>query len=232
MRLPIATCLFIVLLGAPLACARRTTAPTTTQASTSLQPARTPGEALLRAMQAMADADEAAYRRVVDVRSPHGYSEAYTRWVFASARLENAAREHKVVGKRVREAGFDRNEKLATGASLPSAKEWDAQRKAIEAIEWEVDGDEAHPKGKPSMFSGGTQGKTSIVRSGDGWIMVLADPAESAPPEHLQQFAKAWSAKAAAFDAATKQIKAGKLKTILAVNDFIDAEMKKAQPPK
>jgi hypothetical protein len=231
MRPTMATCLTMLLLATPLASAQSTTVPAT-QKAISLDPVPTPSEAVLRSMQAMVDGDEAAYRRVVDVRSPHGYSEAYTRWVFAAARLENAVREHNVVGKRVREAGFDRNERLSTGASPPPAKEWEAQRKAIEAMEWEVVGDRAHPKGNPSAFSGGTQGKTSIERSGDGWMIVIADPAESAPPEHLQQFAMAWSTKAAAFDAATARVKAGKFKTILEVNDFIDGESKKSKPAK
>jgi len=63
-------------------------------------------------------------------------------------------------------------------------------------------------------------------------LFVTADPGESASPEHLEQIAKAWSIQADAFDAATEQINAGKFKTILEVNVFIDAEVKSAAPPK
>jgi hypothetical protein len=227
MRPTIATCVLLLFFSASLAWAQSATAPATQQA-VLLQPAPTPGEAVERSMQAMVDSDEAKYRQSVDVKSPSGYSEACTRWTFASARLHKAVRDHNVTGQRLREAGFDRNQTLSPGIPPPpSAKEWEAMRKAIRAIEWEVDGSVARPKGNPSMFSGGTQGKTSIERSGDGWVVVIADPVESAPAEHLQQLAKGWSAKTTAIDAATEQVRAGKLKTILEVNDFVDAEMKK-----
>jgi hypothetical protein len=57
MRLSIATCFSTLLVATPLAYAQPASAPATRKLM-SLQPAQTPGEAILRAMQAMADGDD------------------------------------------------------------------------------------------------------------------------------------------------------------------------------
>lgn len=228
----IVTCALALLLSTPLACAQAPTTPTTRTAP-ALQPAATPGEALERAMRAIVYSDEAGYRRAVDLRSPHGYSEGYARLTFASARLRKAVRENDVTARRLREAGWDPNETLMIGiADTPTAAQWEAIHQGIQAIAWEVDGSVALAKGTPAMFSGGTQGETSVERSGDGWIVVIADPVDSATPEEFRQVANRLFALSAAIDAATGRVKAGKLKTIREVNDFVDAEWKKAQQPK
>jgi hypothetical protein len=207
---------------------KRRSPPATDEVS-SLRPAPTPGKALERAIQAAVDADEAAYRRIVLIKSPYGHSEACARWGLASARLHRAVREHNVTGQRVREAGWDRNETLSpNNPDPPSAKEWEAERKAIRGMRWEVNGDIARPKDRPDMYSRGTQGDTSFERLGDGWIVVIADPNESASVD-LQRFAKGWSAMALAIDATTARVNAGEFKTMRQVNDFFDARLKEIE---
>src|SRR4051794_1052658 len=85
----------------------------------ALTPAPTPSEALERSTRARIDADEHAYRRITLIRSPARYSEAYTRWEFASFRLNQAVRDHGVTGTRVREAGWDCNQTLSPNVTEP-----------------------------------------------------------------------------------------------------------------
>jgi hypothetical protein len=183
-----------------------------------------------RAMQAMADGDEAACRRAVLMKPPHGYSESCLRGGLASARLHRAVREHGVTGQRLRDAGWDRNNTLSPDIPEPrSPAESKREIEMIRGLEWEVTGNVARPKGKPDMFSGNTSGKISVERSDPGWIMVLADPVDDAPPEHLRKFAEGWSIMASAIDATTEQVRAGKLRTILAVNDYFAVQRKERE---
>lgn len=204
--------------------AEPTTVPTARAAG--LVASAKPGDALVAAMQAMVDGDEAKYRQFVDVRSPHGYSEGYIRWVFASARLHQAVAKNEVDVKDPR----GRDARLSTSIAPPlPPDQWKAMRAAIDAVEWVVEGQLAYPTGKPAWFGGGTQGNTTVERSGDGWIVVIADPVQSAPPEHLEHYRKIWSATSAVIDNATEQVRAGKLKSILEINNYVKAETNKIE---
>jgi hypothetical protein len=87
-------------------------------------------------MRAWMDADETAYRRTTLIVSPEGYSEACVRWAFASFRLHRAVREHAVTGRRLREAGWDRNQTLSPGIAEPSpAGQWDQMREVIRKLD-------------------------------------------------------------------------------------------------
>ncbi|MGB7158488.1 MAG: hypothetical protein WBD40_10515 [Tepidisphaeraceae bacterium] len=200
--------------------------PATTSRPAALQPAPTPGEALERAAHAMALGDEAAYRQAAVIRSPSRFSEMQVRSIFASARLHKAVREHNVKGERTREAGFDRNQTLLV-PKAPGAAEWEQDRDAIRKMEWKIDGDVARPATNASWLEGSSSGRISIERVEGGWVVILADPIDAAPAEHLQPFTDSAAAAARAADATTKQVEAGKLHTISEVNDFFDAERNK-----
>ncbi len=132
----------------PHAAATRPAACPAAAATRPAAPAATPGEALARSMQAMADIDEAAYRRATVIESPTGYSDAYTRMMFASYRLRRAVREHGVTGRRVRDAGWDRDQTLSSGVIEPMPEaQWGTARDAIGKLEWKIDGDVAEPVG-------------------------------------------------------------------------------------
>jgi hypothetical protein len=133
----------------------------------------------------------------------------------------------------MRDAGFDRHRTLSPNIPAPQTqREREGWLAAVRRIEWEVDGDVARPKGKPDMFSGGTQGRTSIERVDGGWVVVISDPVETGTPEQLRKFAEGWTAMAAAIDATTEQVNAGKLRTFVEVNDYFDAQMKAMEGPK
>ena len=222
----------MLLAASHVAHAQPATGPTTrgaatTQAAAALQPAPTPGEALERAMHAIAQGDEAAYRRTTDVRSPHGFAEAHVRLIFASARLHKAVREHNVKAQRTRDAGFDRGRTLLAPAAPGSTEDWERTRDAIRAMQWKIEGNVARPADNPSAFEGNSSGKMLVERMEGGWVLVLADPVDQAPVEHLKQFAEGASASARAADRTAEQVVAGKLRTIAEVNDVFDAERKR-----
>src|SRR5688500_18575780 len=102
--------------------------------------AASPGEAYERLIQATADADEQACRNVTVVAPPGGFADASIDALFASFRLHRAVREKGVTGKRVRSAGFDRNERLL----VPEPPEPQLLGQAMEKIremKWTIEGD-------------------------------------------------------------------------------------------
>jgi hypothetical protein len=222
--------LLAVVMVRTLALAEPATAPA---AQGGLSPAATPGEALARSMRAMmAEGDEAAYRHIVDIRSPDGHSEQYVRHVFASFRLRKVVDDRKVGGVRLRDAGFDRNEKITPAApSPPPPEQVRAMLAGVEKFEWEIAGETATIKGRRDALQGSTAGQISIRRAGDGWVVVLADPSGSATPEDLRKMADNWSRLADACDAAAREVANGRLTTIRQVNDFLDAGRPAKQPP-
>lgn len=183
-------------------------------------PSTTPGEALERALEASFLGDEAAFRRAVRVEVPDGVAEAELRKGFAGFRLHRAVREQKVARTRVRNAGFDR-EFMLTVPDPEAMGMWEQTRVAVRAVKWKVEGDVAVAEELPLPAN------LSVRKvDGGGWLVVLGEP--SAEPEHLKQFARAGKARAAAIDAATEQVIAGKLRTVGEINDYLDAAMKAA----
>src|SRR3954454_19036920 len=123
------------------ACATRhpqTSAPAARQAVT-LDPAPTPADAFERAVRAMAEGDEEAWRRIVVYQPPRVVAEAQALSRFAGARLHRAVRENGVAGRRVRDAGFDRNERLIV-PEPPSRRRIEEELAAVRNIQWKVDG--------------------------------------------------------------------------------------------
>jgi hypothetical protein len=175
---------------------------------------------MMRAYEALADGDEAAYRRLVLFRPPCAYVEANARLQLASARLYRAVRDHHVTGKRVRDAGFDRNETLLVREPMPR-EHLAAVREGMRKMEWQIDGDVAAPVSEnPS--------NPRVERLGGGWIFVATDAGAQAEPEHLAMFAASTNNTADIVRAATKEIEAGHFHTILEVNQFIDDQRKRA----
>jgi hypothetical protein len=219
------SCVLLTVADGPAAYAPRAPAPATQPVGNEAtpEPATSPGDALERSMRAWFDADEQVYRRVTLIKSPEGYSDAYVQWAFASFRLHRAVREHGVTGRRLREAGWDRDQTLSPGIpEPPKAAEWDQMQEVIRKLEWKTHDDVAEPIDAP-WFEGGTQGETAVRRIDGGWTVVLSDPIGRAPAEHLQKFAKAWFTHAANIDAATEKVNDGELRTIREVNDFLEA---------
>jgi hypothetical protein len=205
---------------------RAASAPAKAQAGPALEPAPTPGEALARSIGAIANADEQAYRRIAQIRSPEGHSDAAVRWQFAASRLHQAVRDHGVTWGRARAAGFDREDALSPGIpEPPDRKQMAGLLQTVRNMQWTIEGDLAKPADN-TPFSG-TQGVMEVRRLRGGWVIVLSDPVDSAPREHLRQFARSWNAHAHAIDAATAKVKAAELKTMGQVNDFVEAERKR-----
>jgi hypothetical protein len=194
---------------------------TMTAAAAKLTPSKTPAEALERMLEAHRRGDEAALRRLARIEAPDGMAEASAQVWFAAVELHEAVRENKVARARVRDAGFDRQYSLMVpdpGAQGP----WEPTRDAIRAAQWTIEGDVATPGGLPLNES------TSVRKVDGGWIVVLSEAAQ-AQPEHVKQFVTSWMAQAASIRAATAQVRAGKLRTVGEINDFLEAERKKAR---
>ena len=178
-----------------------------------------------RAAAAMAQGDEAAARRITAIRSPHGYSEGAFRWGLAAQRLHRAIRQHGVARHRIRSAGFDRNETLASAPDEFTDDDLEEYRKTLGRVKWRIKGNVAMENGRPSSTS--TAGVQTVERCGRGWIVVYSDPdvARTGDPsaETMSRYGKAWAVLAAAMDAAVDEVEAGRLKTMLDVNDFVKA---------
>ncbi len=217
-----------------LACAHAACPP---QASESLQmqPAPSPSEAMERAVAAMAEGDDVAFRRITAIRSPHGYSEGHFRWGLASQRLHRAIRQHGVTRQRIRSAGFDRSETLASAPDEFTDDDLEQYRKTHGRVKWRIKGDVALENGERSSTS--TAGVQTVERCGRGWIVVYSDPdvARTGDPsaETMSRYGEAWAMLAAAMNAAADEVGAGRLKTMLEVNDFVKAisgELAKRNP--
>ncbi len=210
-----------------LACGRAIPARPALQ-SVGMRPAATPGEAIDRSVAAAANADEVAFRGITLIQSPYGYSDGCMRWALASQRLHQAIRRYGVTSKRVRAAGFDRNEKLANAGDEITKDDVEKDRRLRQRVKWTIEGDVALANGERSSTT--TAGVQTVERSGAGWIVALRDP-EVAPTgdpsaARMTRLGQGWATLAAAMDAAADEIKAGRLKTILEVNDFVKAESK------
>ena len=209
----------------PLACygcgARRqqTHAPEDREA-VAIRPAPTPAEAFERAMRAMAAGDEAAYRRIVVFAPPSRVAEAQARERFASARLHRAVGEHGVTGRRVCGAGFDKSRTLLPPAP-PSRERVEQAMEAYRRIEWKVDGDVATPSTTRPVF--GPEKQIRIERLGNGWVVIVSD-SNSLPDSEpgIRQYAQSSTVHAEIYDSAAAQVRAGKLRTVREVNDFIE----------
>ncbi len=183
--------------------------------------APSPREAALRYVDAMISADEATFRRNIEIRSPAGYSDAFVRWGFASGRLHDSVRSRGITGQRVRDAGWDRNETITPDAPKPVNKaELLKTRDVLLQAQWRIDGDTARPIDVP-WFTGGTAGNLSVEREPSGWKVIISDPIDSAPADHLRTFANAWNAMADDLDATTARVRSGDFRSVREVNDYL-----------
>ena len=203
------------------------------------EPAPAPGEAFARAMRAWSEGDEAAYRERVVFRPPALLAEAQVRVYFAAARLHRAVRDRGVTGRRVRDAGFDRNETLLAPAP-PAPASIEQAMKAYRRMEWKVDGNLATPATTRPLFDPDKQ--VRVERMAGRWVVVVSD-SESVPNSEPQvrQTARISAIQAEDFNAAAAAVNAGTLRTVREVNDFIErrreertrraAEELKSAPP-
>jgi hypothetical protein len=141
---------------------------------------RTPGDALIRSIEALTDGDEAAYRRIVVFAEPSAYAQALARQTLAGARLHRAVRDHGVTGKRVRSAGFDTNETLLIPAPA-TGKQLDQALRTLRQMQWKIEGDLAtavRPEGDPNP--------PRAKRIGSGWVILATDPQSHTDPEQMR----------------------------------------------
>jgi hypothetical protein len=181
---------------------------------------------MYRSAAAMAGGDEASFRRITAIRSPHGYCEGYFRWGLASQRLHRAIREHGVTGKPIRSAGFDRNERLANAGEEFTEEDLAKYRKTLARVKWTIKGDVALENGQRSSTT--TAGVQTIERWRGGWMVVYSDPevARTGDPsaQTMSRYGEGWATLAVAMDAAVAEVEAGRLKTMLQVNDFVKSK--------
>lgn len=196
------------------------TESTRSSSTAARQPAQTPGAAFARAIQAMSAGDESAYRQIVVFRPPCVMAEARARQQFASARLHGAVAKHGVTGRRIRDAGFDVNEKLMVPAP-PTAAHLDQAMKAYRAIGWRIEGDVATMATTRAVM--GPEITMQSERLDGGWVIAISDGADfrDATAEELAPWVDSAMASTEILNAATAQVESGKLRTIREVNDFI-----------
>jgi hypothetical protein len=172
-------------------------------------------------MRAFAEGDEEAYRSVLVYRPPAALVEQQARLHFASVRLHRAVKEHGVSGRRVRDAGFDKNEKLTVNEP-PTPEQIEREMEFIRRLEWKVDGEVATPVTTRPVF--GPDRRTRVERTGGRWLVAFSNPDGEADDDPIvREYARAAAIHAEVFDAAAARVRAGKLRRIRQVNDFIDA---------
>ncbi|MBC7784847.1 MAG: hypothetical protein H7144_13495 [Burkholderiales bacterium] len=206
-----------------------TTAPTTRPAATH-DPAPTPGDALQRWWQAMAIGDEKAFSRRVVFRSATGYCNIYARWVFASARLHEAAMKHKLKRERgVRGAKWSPDVSLSPGLAPAPPSERSAPHvlDEIRKIEWTIAGDMATPMNSP--FSSSEHGKVTAERVDGGWVIALSDPDDKANATELNRFVQEFTAITDAIETAIDRVNAGEFLSVRQVNDFLQDAFEKVK---
>jgi hypothetical protein len=187
------------------------------RAAQDLPPAATPSEAVARHMEALATGDEDEYRRVVVFREPSEAAQAYVRQLLAAVRLHRAVREHAVIAERTPGTPMPRNERLMVIDPVPP--ETLAQvRPMADKIQWTIDGNVA------------TSQTTRVERIDGGWFLVLTDANSTETPQRLREMVENSKARIATFEAAIEQVKAGKLRTVREVNDFVSPRHAASRP--